>query len=373
MLVNSGTSAEPFLDGHAHGGFVNATEHLVEQVLPHIKRAFEDQLKCQKDLKLVITGHSMGAAVGIMAGLKLRQSSDFTNIECWGFSTPASVTLDVAGSCKDFVTSVVALHDVVPRFSIDAVETLRKRICDFDWEDADRIVHGDDDWGNIKSAAEKLKSAQVTQKEVSKSVQQAMDGFGEKVNLIRFSITLCSRFSIWNYFGVVLPRCPRVLDTTMSYHDSHLVLWSRQAKDVAGKIGGPFCDNNDKDSGKDGQTEEGKEETKEEIEEKEEEKKEHPPFYVPGRLLVLAADPPGCGKAPENRSDVPRTRDSGTYPTFDEAKKVTWVMHETEPEDLKEIVISPWCVSDHMLGYLGEGLGYLQRHCEPAFGGPPPM
>jgi len=87
---------------------------------------------------------------------------------------------------------------------------------------------------------------------------------------------------------------------------------------------------------------------------------------------MLAADPPGSGKAPENRSNVPSSRDSGTYPTFEEAKKVTWLLNEADQEDLREIVISPWCVSDHMLGNLGEGIGYFQRHCKPAFGGPPP-
>lgn len=68
--------------------------------------------------------------------------------------------------------------------------------------------------------------------------------------------------------------------------------------------------------------------------------KKHPPFYAPGRLLILASDPPGSGKAPENRSGVPSTRDSGTYPTFEEAKKVTWLLHEADQEDLKEIVVS---------------------------------
>lgn len=103
------------------------------------------------------------------------------------------------------------------------------------------------------------------------------------------------------------------------------------------------------------------------------EKKEEgkpPPLFPPGRLLVLASDPPGCGKLPEDRKDVPQQRSSGAYPTFDEAKKVKWVLHEADQEDLSEIVVSPWCVSDHMLGNLGEGIGFLQRHCEPAFGGP---
>lgn len=182
MLVNSGASADPFLDGQAHGGYAKATDNLVKEVVPHIKRAFEEQSKYQKNLKLVITGHSMGAAVGIMAGMQLKQSSEFSNVECWGYSTPACVTLDVARGCKDFATSFIAHHDVVPRFSITALELLRKRICDFDWESADKIVGEDDDWSNIRSAADTLKAAQAKQKNMYKSLEQAREGFSEQVH-----------------------------------------------------------------------------------------------------------------------------------------------------------------------------------------------
>jgi hypothetical protein len=308
MLVNSGASADPFLDGQAHGGFAKATDNLVEQVMPHIKKAFEEQSKYQKNLKLVITGHSMGAAVGIMAGMKLKQSSEFSNLECWGYSTPACVTLDVARGCKDFATSFINHHDVVPRFSIAAVELLRKRICDFDWEDADKTAGEDEDWSKIKSAAENLKSAQEKQKEMFKSVEQAREGLGEQVD------------------------------------------------NVSEKVGRPLCSDNNSDK------EEGKEQ---------EEKSEHPPLYPPGRLLVLVADPPGSGKLPDSRENVADGRSSGTYPSFEEAQKVNWMLHEADQEDLKEVLVSPWCVSDHMLGYLGEGIGHLQRRCEPAFGGSP--
>lgn len=132
----------------------------------------------------------------------------------------------------------------------------------------------------------------------------------------------------------------------------------QQIDKVSEKFGGPLCEDNNKN--------------KESEEEKEEEKKKHPPLYPPGRLFVLISDPPGSGKMPENRKDVASGRSSGTYPTFEEVKKVKWVLHEADQEDLKEIVVSPWCVSDHMLGNLAEGIGNLQRHCEPAFGGPPP-
>ena len=179
MLVNSGASADPFLDGLAHGGFAQATDKLITEVVPHIKAAFEEHSKRQKDLKLVVVGHSMGAAVGIMAGLRLKQ--EFPNAECWGFSTPACVTLETARGCRDFVTTFVASHDVVPRFSITAVELLRKRICDFDWEGAEKIAGGDEDWGNIKSAADNLKSVEKKQEQMSGSIQQVQEGVGNKV------------------------------------------------------------------------------------------------------------------------------------------------------------------------------------------------
>lgn len=184
MLVNSGASADPFLDGLAHGGFAQATDKLITEVVPHIKAAFEEHSKSQKDLKLVIVGHSMGAAVGIMAGLRLKQ--EFPNVECWGFSTPACVTLETARGCRDFVTTFVASHDVVPRFSITAVELLRKRICDFDWEGAEKIAGGDKDWGNIKAAADNLKSVEKKQDQMSGSIQQVQEDVGNKV----FSLTL---------------------------------------------------------------------------------------------------------------------------------------------------------------------------------------
>jgi len=131
----------------------------------------------------------------------------------------------------------------------------------------------------------------------------------------------------------------------------------RQIDNVNEKLGRSACDDDSED--------------KKSEEEKEEEKKEHPPLYPAGKLFVLVSDPPGSGKLPENRKDVASGRSSGTYPAFDEVKKVKWELYEADPEDLKEIVVSPWCISDHMIGYLGEGIGNLQRHCEPAFGGSP--
>lgn len=186
MLVNSGASSDPFLDGQGHGGFVHATNALITEVVPHIKEAFEEHSKAQKNLKLVVVGHSMGAAVGIMVGLELKK--EFPNVECWGFSTPACLTLETARGCKEYVTSFVANHDIVPRFSIVAVEQLRKRITEFDWEEAEKIAHGDEDWNNIKMAADNLKKVEKKQNKFSKPVEQAQDAVSAQVPYIVFRL-----------------------------------------------------------------------------------------------------------------------------------------------------------------------------------------
>lgn len=172
MLVNAGTSAEAFLTGSGHGGFVHATAKLLEDAEPLLEKAFKEHGTAQAELKLVICGHSLGAAVAIMAGFKLREK--YPNVECWGYSTPACLTLDLARECSQFATSFVANHDIVPRFSLHAVELLRKKVCELDWDKSDEILHGDEDWENIKKASKKMKKWQKKQ-------QALCDNIADKV------------------------------------------------------------------------------------------------------------------------------------------------------------------------------------------------
>jgi sn1-specific diacylglycerol lipase len=173
---------EPFLEGVAHGGFAHATEQLLQEVAPIIDQAFAEHGMAQTEVKLMIVGHSLGAAIGIMAGLKLREK--FPNLECWAFSTPACLTLELAQKCRDFVTSFISNYDIVPRFSLHSVELLRKQVCSFDWDRAEKILKDDEDWKNIKSASEAMRKWQETQKGIGETVQSAQDGLCEQVTCI---------------------------------------------------------------------------------------------------------------------------------------------------------------------------------------------
>lgn len=138
---------------------------------------------------------------------------------------------------------------------------------------------------------------------------------------------------------------------------SFFLFQAASAKEALGLTG----DSDEKNDGK-----EERHERKEEKQEEKEEKAKHPPLFAPGRLFVLSSDPPGSGKKPEQRSGVPDARNLGTYPDFEEVKNVKWVMHEADQKQLSEIVISSWCVTDHMLGNIGQGIYYFQTQCQPS-------
>ncbi|EFJ22158.1 hypothetical protein SELMODRAFT_451449 [Selaginella moellendorffii] len=288
ILVSAGAMPAPFESGHAHGGFARATDALLEEVRPHIRQVLQED-SCLE--KLVIVGHSMGAAVGIMCGLKLRD--EHRNLECWGFSVPASVSLELAKECASFATSFVCLHDVVPRFSVASIEDLRKRVCNFDWKRADEIANHDEDWQKISRAVDAMQMFQRAQDNV--------DDFGSRV---------CSELSGGG---------------------------SSEQKQ------GSSC-------------EEGKCEGESSIE-----KKGPVVLYPPGRLLVLSSSPPGCGVTPGQRSGVAEQRNYGAFPTFEQAKNVEWTMHEASPDEFSQMILSPWAVSDHVLGNVCEGINFFVK------------
>ncbi|KAL2622729.1 hypothetical protein R1flu_002934 [Riccia fluitans] len=335
MLLNSGASPEPFCNGSAHGGFIHGANVLYEEALPHLEKGFSEN----GDRKLIITGHSMGAAVGAMCGLRLREK--FPDLECWAFCPPACLTLDLAQECRQFVTSFVAAHDLVPRFSLKSVENLRQRINEFDWDRAERVAKDDPDWQNIKKALDTMRACQQTQEDAMK----AMNDKGEQVSKSE------AGQKAKELGGQVAGSGPGQKVKELGQQAGDQLADSEAAQ----KVKGMGQQANDYIQGNDCDTREQKEE-----------QGSVPPFYPPGRLLVLGSEPPGCGKMPEQRSNVASERNYGCYPTFDEAKRIRWVMHEVEQEELEEIVVSPWCISDHMLGNLCEGIGYFQGHCSPA-------
>ncbi|CAI6012791.1 unnamed protein product [Closterium sp. NIES-65] len=124
------------------------------------------------------------------------------------------------------------------------------------------------------------------------------------------------------------------------------------------------------DSNEDGSTagREGKNEERAEKPESAHEKRQQedfaPPLYPPGRLLMLCCDPPGCGHRPTTRKEVHPQRQFGVFPSHEEVAggDMRWQVVEVQQEAVREIVVSPWCISDHMPGTMGEGLNWIMAH-----------
>uniref|UniRef100_K3WDS6 Fungal lipase-type domain-containing protein n=1 Tax=Globisporangium ultimum (strain ATCC 200006 / CBS 805.95 / DAOM BR144) TaxID=431595 RepID=K3WDS6_GLOUD len=118
---------EPFESGEGHRGMVHAAKWLAN----HLKDDLERLTAEYPEYQLITTGHSLGAAVAAIATMALKQN--FPRVHCYAFATPASVTRNLAEECYDYVTSVVAGDDCVPRLHQHSIYKLQGEVSKFDW------------------------------------------------------------------------------------------------------------------------------------------------------------------------------------------------------------------------------------------------
>ncbi|KAJ7532751.1 hypothetical protein O6H91_13G018300 [Diphasiastrum complanatum] len=327
ILINAGAAPEPFYGGYAHGGFVQATNALLKEAKPHIEKAFQQHN--QKGLKLIIVGHSMGAAVGIMCGLHL--TSEYPDLKCWGYSPAASMNIELAHECSSFATCFLSSHDIIPRFSITSVEDLRKRICEFDWKKVECVAKDDEDWKKMSKAIDLMND-----------FQQAQDRVSDRMNELQSQVAEAQT---------------QVCDCIAGQEKSEEQRIQEHSK------GNRQHQNQEHATGSNQENEENRNvEDVNTTEENGDEDEKPLQLHPPGKLIVLASDPPGSGKKPTMRSDVAQQRNYGAYPSFEEARNTKWIAKVAKQEDITSIVISPWSISDHMLGTLCEGMCYFQGY-----------
>ena len=112
----------PFYEGgsdtlRCHEGVFISSQRLSEDLLPVIKN-----LLLPSGYKIVIAGHSLGAACSTILAILLQSSipslRDSSNLKVWAFASPPVLDLNSALGCSSFVTTVVNNCDVVPRSNI---------------------------------------------------------------------------------------------------------------------------------------------------------------------------------------------------------------------------------------------------------------
>jgi hypothetical protein len=99
-----------------HEGIFTAATMVADDLLDFIQ-----QLILPQKLKVVITGHSLGAGTACLLGIILKSRIPNIGLEVVAFATPAVLNYKACVACSDFCTSVVNNSDMVPRLSISNV------------------------------------------------------------------------------------------------------------------------------------------------------------------------------------------------------------------------------------------------------------
>eukprot|EP00698_Gefionella_okellyi_P018810 TRINITY_DN5682_c0_g1_i2.p1 TRINITY_DN5682_c0_g1~~TRINITY_DN5682_c0_g1_i2.p1 ORF type:complete len:354 (+),score=62.88 TRINITY_DN5682_c0_g1_i2:746-1807(+) len=120
-LTDVCASIGPFLDGYGHVGIVHGAEALVEDTQPIIDKAMIDFPTYQ----LIITGHSLGAAVSALVATLLRPK--YPTVHAFAFAPPPCMSSALAHLSENYVTSFVVQYDIIPRLSLKSIYELGKR------------------------------------------------------------------------------------------------------------------------------------------------------------------------------------------------------------------------------------------------------
>lgn len=82
--------------------------------------------------KVVVVGHSLGAAVGSLVTLML--SSSVPGIHCYAYGCPPCVSGALVPRLKDLVTTAITMDDIVPRLKLSTVKKLITKLKVLDYK-----------------------------------------------------------------------------------------------------------------------------------------------------------------------------------------------------------------------------------------------
>ena len=116
--------------GYSHFGMLAAARWLKTQVAGPL----EDALLANPGFKLYIVGHSLGGGTAAMLTMMLREGGGiFSDATCTAIACPACMTLELAKSCKEYVTTVIHCADVIPTISPGSADALRAEVARSSW------------------------------------------------------------------------------------------------------------------------------------------------------------------------------------------------------------------------------------------------
>lgn len=116
--------------GYAHSGILTSGKALAKKYSKTLKQLLKESGRDK--VRLNIVGHSLGAGAGAIAAMEL-QDLDFVRVEAVGFGCPSLLSAELSLSTKEYITTVVADADIIPRISGAASINLFIQLLEFDW------------------------------------------------------------------------------------------------------------------------------------------------------------------------------------------------------------------------------------------------
>jgi sn1-specific diacylglycerol lipase len=108
-----------------HRGMLNAARYVYNTLKAN--GVLEDLLVLNPEYQIVVCGHSLGAGIGALLTLLLKQQ--YPNIRCYSFSPPGCVvSKNGIQEMENHVLSIIVGDDLVPRISYQSMYRLKKKI-----------------------------------------------------------------------------------------------------------------------------------------------------------------------------------------------------------------------------------------------------
>lgn len=106
----------------AHRGMIIGAKVILRQLRE--QKILERAFNTHPNYDLMVTGHSLGAGIGILLAFLLRPQ--YPNVKVYAFATPAGlISREVAKVSEEFVLTIGVGDDFVMRLSVDSMENFR--------------------------------------------------------------------------------------------------------------------------------------------------------------------------------------------------------------------------------------------------------
>lgn len=116
--------------GYSHFGMLAAARWIKGQTRQLLEQALADN----PGYRLKIIGHSLGGGTAALLTMMLREAGGpFAGVTCIAVACPSCMTLELAQSCADYVTTVVHNADVIPTICPGSADALREEVMRSSW------------------------------------------------------------------------------------------------------------------------------------------------------------------------------------------------------------------------------------------------